>query len=114
MSDPQLPYFDRQVLVDFLGKHGYRTHPKGIIQHRPDEWTLESEGVAYLDLNADAIRKGDVVPNRPIRVKAQKESTAGGMFSRWQLVSADELGPGTKSIALDRELPKNSPSWPDA
>jgi hypothetical protein len=113
MSDSPLPYFDRQILVEFLGKHGYRTHPKGIIQHFAHDWTIEADGVAYLDLNADAVRRGDVVPERPIRVKARKESI-GGVFSRWLLESAEELGLGKKSVALDRELPKNSPSWPDA
>ena len=111
--DSPRTYFDKQVLIEFLAKHGFRTHPKGIIQHFQHDWTVESEGVSYLDINADAVRTGDIVPERPIRVTALLESTGGG-FSRWKLESAEELGPGTKSNAMDRELPKNSPSWPDA
>jgi hypothetical protein len=109
------PYFDKQLLVEFLAKHGFRTHPKGIIQHFAQDWTLESDGVAYLDMNADAVRRGDMVPERPIRVRAILGPTGGG-FSRWKLESAEELRSGVQSNATDRdrELPRNSPSWPDA
>jgi hypothetical protein len=112
-SDSPLLYFDKQVLIEFLAKHGCRTHPKGIIQHVQADWTFESESVAYLDIHADAVRKGDIVPERPVRVKAHLEVIGGG-FSKWKLESVEELGPGVKSKAWDRELPKNSPSWPDA
>jgi hypothetical protein len=112
--DSPRAYFDKQFLIEFLAKHGYRTHPE-IIQHSSDNWTVdESDGVAYLDLNADAVRKGDMVPERPIRVRARLESIGGGISQQWKLESAEELGPGVKSNLLDRTLPKNSPSWPDA
>jgi len=32
---------------------------------------VEPDGVAYLDINADAVRQGDIVPDRPIRVRAR-------------------------------------------
>lgn len=114
--DSPLIYFDRQVLIEFLAKHGFRTHPKGIIQHVHHDWTVEPDGAAYLDVNADAVRQGDIVPERPIRVRARLESIGGGFSQQWKLESAQELGPEAKSNAIDRdkELPKNSPSWPDA
>ena len=106
--------FPRDQLVEFLRQQGYRTHPKGIIQHYPVDWTFKSERLAYLDLPADAIRKGDEVPDRPVRVTACLEEY-GGAFSKWKLESAKELSAGVKSNAPDRDphTPKVSPSWPD-
>lgn len=106
--------FPKDQLVEFLIQQGYRTHPRGIIEHYPVDWTVESGGVAYLDLNADALRSGNEVPDRPVRVTAHLEEYGGG-FSRWKLESAKELPAGVKSKALDKDpgTPKLSPSWPD-
>jgi hypothetical protein len=107
--------FAKDQLVEFLRQKGYRTHPQGIIQHYPVDGTFESQEVAFLDLPADAIRKGNEVPDRPIRVTAHLEEYGGG-FSRWKLASAKELPAGVGSKAPDRdvETPKVSPSWPGA
>jgi hypothetical protein len=114
MSPHARPNFDKQQITEFLAKNGYRTHPMGIIEHYPVDWTLESEVVAFLDINAEAVRKGDVVPDRPIRITARLENL-GGDFGQWRMESAEELRAGIKSRSLDREpeTPRVSPSWSD-
>ena len=110
-----MPAFTKTVIIDFLASKGYRTPPNGITEHYPVDWTLSSHTAAFLDLNADAVRKDDEVPDRPIRLMARREDYGYQRFGQWKLVSAAEISPGVKSKAYDRqhETPKNSPSWPD-
>lgn len=103
--------FSREDIREFLAEHGYTTNPEGLAQPFPVDFVSETQGVAYLDINADAVRKGDEVPDRPVRVTFQM--VFDGSFKRWKLKSVEELAPGIKSKALDREqiTPKISP-WP--
>jgi len=68
--------------------------------------------VAYLDVNAAAVRKGNEVPDRPIRITFQK--VFDGVVTHWKLKSIEELAQGIKTKCLDRDklFPKISP-WPD-
>jgi hypothetical protein len=68
---------------------------------------------AYFDVNAEAVRKNREIPDRPIRVTLGKAGVQGGS-PVWTLQSVEELAPGVKSKALDRDpdTPKRMP-WPD-
>lgn len=100
--------FTGQDILGFLAQYGYTGNPDGLAQPFPVDYVSETEGVAHLDVNADAVRKGDAVPDRPIRIRFRK------ILNRWELASVEELAPGVETKALDRqpETPKNSP-WPD-
>ena len=90
------------------GALGYTANPAELIPHYRADVTFGSDSLAWLDINAVAVRKGDVVPDRPIRITFQCEYN--GAFSRWALKFVEELPPGVASRALDRErdFPKHS------
>jgi hypothetical protein len=75
------------------------------------DFTFEGHSLAWLDIHAIAVRKGDQVPDRPVRITLQRQFD--GVFSRWKLLSVKELAAGVPSNALDRnpDFPKSSP-WP--
>ncbi len=104
--------FSRDDVRDFLEKHGYTSNPKRLAQPFPVAFISESKGMAYLDVNAEAVRKGNEVPNRPVRITFHK--VFDGAITRWKLKSVEELAPGVQSNALGRgsATPKHSP-WPD-
>ena len=106
------PSFDRDDIRKFLAEHGYISNPEGLVQFFPHDYILENEGVAHLDINANAVRKGDEIPDRPVRITFHNISY--GHSSRWELESVAELAPGVQSKALSRVegTPKISP-WPD-
>ena len=103
--------FSRDNIREFLAEHGYTANPEGLIQPFEVNFVHEETGLAYLDVNADAVRKGDEVPERPVRISFQK--LFDGSSSRWTLKSVEELMVGVESKALDRHslTPKISP-WP--
>lgn len=111
VSNPALGPFSSEDVAGFLAEYGYTANPAGLIQHYQPDFTFESDASAWLDINAMAVRKGDVVPDRPIRLTFRCEYN--GAFSQWKLKSVEELAPGVPSKALDRErgFPKRSP-WP--
>lgn len=111
MTRPSLGPFSPQDIAGFLAEHGYTANPAGLIPHYRADLTFGSDSLAWLDINAVAVRKGDVVPDRPIRITFQCEYN--GAFSRWALKSVEELPADVASRALDRErdFPKHSP-WP--
>jgi hypothetical protein len=96
----------RGEVIRALATAGYSANPKGIVSPFPPDFS-EARDQAWIDVNADAIRKGDVVPDRPIRITYQCVSGI------WQLKSVAELRPGDQTKALDRlpETLKISP-WP--
>jgi hypothetical protein len=102
--------FSREQIRDFLKQAGYSTHPDGLIHFFLHDYDVESDDTAYLDINAEAVREGDVVPDRPIRIKFLKV-TSPDRLPRWQLKSVEELPVGVQSRALDRQrdTPKISP-----
>jgi hypothetical protein len=109
---PVLGPFSSEDVRDFLAEYGYTSNPKGLAQPFPVDFIAESKGEAYLDVNAEAVRKGDEVPERPVRISFHK--IFDGAITRWKLKSVEELAPGVKSKALDRgrDTPKISP-WPE-
>jgi hypothetical protein len=102
------PFSNDEILV-FLAEGGYIGNPKGLAQPFPVDYVQETDALAYLDINADAVRKGDEVPDRPVRITLQK--TFDGTFTRWKLKSVEELTPGIRSKCMDRhqDTPKISP-----
>lgn len=111
MALPPLGPCSPDDIAGFLEEKGYTANPAGLIQHYQPDFTFERDSFAWLDINAMAVRKGNVVPDRPIRITFRAEYN--GAFSQWKLHSVEELAAGVPSKALDRELdfPKISP-WP--
>jgi len=108
-----LPAFTRDEIQHILAEYGYASNPEGLIQPFAVDYISAPEGVAFLDINADAVRKGNEVPDRPIRITFH--IIFDGVSSSWKLKSVEELAPGVQSKSLDRhpDTPKISP-WPDA
>jgi hypothetical protein len=106
------PYFNKETIPKFLADHGYTSNPDGLIDFAPPDYVLETEDVAYLDVNAIAIRKGNEVPDRPIRMTFHRIQPCPSFG--WELQSVVELAPGiqTKAESRDEYTPKISP-WPD-
>jgi hypothetical protein len=106
------PSFNRDDICKFLAERGYTSNPEGLVYFFPHDYVLENEYAAYLDVNAYAVRKGDEVPDRPVRITFRK--TSYGHASGWEVESVAELASGVQSKALDRDrdTPKVSP-WPD-
>jgi hypothetical protein len=102
--------FNRDDIRRYLAEHGYTSNPEGLVQFFPHDYVIENE-VAYLDINGDAVRKGDEVPDRPVRLTFYK--SLHGPSSSWKLESVAELVPGIKSKALDRQLEIKISPWPD-
>jgi hypothetical protein len=106
--------FSSDDVKAFLAEYGYTTHPKGMAAPFWPDCESESQTVAWFDVHADAVRRKDgEVPDRPIRITFHK--VFDGSTTRWKLKSVEELPPGVKSKALDRqpETPKQNAPWPD-
>jgi hypothetical protein len=103
--------FSNDEIRGFLAGHGYTCSPGGFLTLYRVDFNFETDGVMYLDVPPEAIRKGNEMPDRPVRVTFTL--TLDGGPSTWKLKSVEELAPGIKSRALDRlaETPKISP-WP--
>lgn len=112
-SEIELPFSGRK-LAEMLKAHGYDTHPQGIVQPFGNDYEKSGDGqTVFLDVNADAVRKNDETPDRPIRLTFEPSGMRGGR-QIWKLKSVAELGPDVKSRALDRlpEMPKKNAPWP--
>jgi hypothetical protein len=111
MPVPQLGPFSSEDVAGFLSEHGFTANPAGLITHYEGDLTYENDSLAYLDVNAIALRLGNIVPDRPIRITFRCETN--GVFAQWKLLSVVELVASVPSKALDREpnFPKISP-WP--
>jgi Protein of unknown function DUF262 len=83
-------------LIAVLRKAGYTTNPQGIIAVFPVDFSTDGN-LRWIDINADAVRKGDIVPDRPIRVTYRKVGRT------WRVDSVAELQRGDVSKALDRQ-----------
>ena len=106
---PERLTFTRDEIRKLLADHGYTGNPEGLVEFSPVDYVVENESTAHLDINADAVRKGEEVPDRPIRITFQK--VFDGVFTNWKLKSVEELAAGVESEALDRQISKKSP-WP--
>jgi hypothetical protein len=104
-----MPGFKRDQIMVFLAKYGYAVDAEGLTEFFQHDFVRESETVSYLDVNAIAVRRGDEVPDRPLRMTFHKVPI-GSLF-RWALDSVEELAPGveTKALDRDRDFPKISP-----
>ena len=114
MADQQPGPFTGEEVAGFLADHGYVTHPKGMAGPFWPDCEYEDRILKYFDVNADAVRrKNGEVPARPLRITVHKVPVGGGQ-SRLEMKSVEELGPGIKSKALDRqpETPRMNAPWP--
>ena len=107
-----MPSFTKEEIPEFLADYGYTSNPEGLIQFFPVDYVCVNDVLAYLDINAEAVRKGNEVPDRPIRITFHK--IFDGTISYWKLKSVEELASGVESKGEDRRqsTPKISP-WPD-
>jgi len=112
MPVPHLGPFSSEDVAGFVSEYGFTTNPAGLITHYQGDLTFENDSLAYLDVNAIAVRRGNIVPDRPIRITFR--CGTNGVFAQWKLLSVVELAAGVPSKALDREpkFPKISP-WPE-
>jgi len=60
--------FTAEEIREFLADYGYTSNPEGLAQPFPVDFISENKTSAYLDVNADAVRKGSEVPDRPVRI----------------------------------------------
>ena len=96
-SEIELPFSGRK-LAELLKEHGYDTHPQGMVQPFGDDYEKSSDGqTIFVDVNAEAVRKNDETPDRPIRLTFERAGVTGGKHV-WRLKSVAELAPGV-SIA---------------
>jgi hypothetical protein len=101
--------FTSEQVKHFLAEYGYTANPRGLAGPFPVEYI--SENMAYVDVNAEAVRKGDDVPERPVRITTYL--IFDGVSTRWKLKSVEELAKGIETKCLDRDkfTPKILP-WP--
>jgi hypothetical protein len=104
------PQFASTEIAKFLCRHGYACNPAGLILFDAPDYVQESEESAYLDINADAVRKGDEVPDRPIRISFVRQRKRQPL--KWKLKAVEELEPGIPSKALDRQMMVENSPWP--
>ncbi len=112
-SETELPFSGRK-LAEMLKARGYDTHPQGMVQPFGNDYEKSSDGqTVFLDVNAEAVRKNDETPDRPIRLTFEPAGVNGGR-QVWRLTSVAELAPGVPSRALDRllETRKRNAPWP--
>lgn len=112
-SEVEFPFTGRK-LAELLKEGGYDTHPQGMAQPLGDDCEKSSdEKTIFLDVNADAVRKNDETPDRPIRLTFEYAGMKGNRRI-WRLKSVVELEPGVASRALGRlpETPKRNAPWP--
>jgi hypothetical protein len=112
-SETELPFSGRK-LAEMLKERGYDTHPQGMVQPFGDDYEKSSdEQTVFVDVNAEAVRKNDETPDRPIRLTFERAGMRGGR-QVWRLKSVAELERGVASRAMDRlpETPKRNAPWP--
>jgi hypothetical protein len=91
-----------------LRENGLTPNPAGLVDHIDGE---QDEHYIWFDINADAVRRGDVVPDYPIRILYRK--VHGQMRGERQLVSVKELSATDKTVALKRQLDRKISPWPE-
>jgi hypothetical protein len=112
MVTPQLPSSSEE-LAALLKKNGYDTNPRGLARNDQSDYVLTpNREEAFLDINADAVRRGGKVPKRPIRLKFYLAVHADGSIL-WELASVRELTDGEESKCLDRNphTPEENAPW---
>src|SRR6516162_3755248 len=110
---PPLPSSGEE-LAALLKENGYDTNPRGLARNdRSDYFFSSNRESAFLDINADAVRRDGRVPKRPIRLKFYLAVHANGSVL-WELEYVRELLGGQESESLDRNshTPENAPWTP--
>jgi len=88
--------FNNQQVREFLAWYSYTSNPANDLVDSSPYYPVEvSETEAYLDISPQAVRKGDVKPERPVRLTFRKVVRGGE--SAWDLKSVAELPPGVES-----------------
>src|SRR6266850_5097473 len=96
----------RDEIQKVLQENGFTPNPAGLVDHVDGE---QDEDHIWFDINADAVRQRDVVPDYPIRILYKKVS--GQMRVDRQLVSVEALSATDKTGALKRQLDKKISPW---
>ena len=110
---PPLPSSGEE-LAALLKENGYDTNPRGLARNDRSDYVFSSNREeAFLDINADAVRRDGRVPKRPIRLKFYLAVHANGSVL-WELEYVRELLGGQESESLDRNphTPENAPWTP--
>jgi hypothetical protein len=89
MPLPPLGPLSSEDVAGFLREYEFTANPAGLITHYRGDLTYESDSLAYLDINAIAVRRGDIAPDRPIRITFRCETN--GAFAQWKLLYVVEL-----------------------
>jgi hypothetical protein len=84
--------FSNQQVREFLGWYSYIGNPDALVDSSRYCPVEVSETEAYLDISPDAVRKGDLKPERPVRLTFRKVTKGGE--PAWELKSVAELPPG--------------------
>jgi hypothetical protein len=98
----------RDEIQKVLQDNGFAPNPAGLVDHVDGE---QDEQHIWFDINADAVRHRDVVPDYPIRILFKK--VPGQMRGERQLVSVKELSATDKTVALKRQLDTKISPWPE-
>ena len=110
---PDLPSSSEE-LAALLKENGYETNPRrGLTGNDRSDYVVSSnKESAFLDINADAVRRDGKVPERPIRLKFYLAVHANGSVL-WELEFVRELSCGEESKCLDRNpnTPKENAPW---
>lgn len=117
MATPQpkiaLPSSGEQ-LAALLKQNGYETNPRGLARKDYSDYVISSDDEkAFLDINADSVRRNGNVPKRPIRLWFYLADETDGSVV-WKLESVRELTTGEESKCLDRNptIPEENAPWP--
>jgi hypothetical protein len=88
--------FNKQQVREFLAWYSYTSTPEHDLVDSSPYYPVEvSETEAYLDIRPEAVRNGDVKPERPVRLTFRK--VAKGGECAWELKSVAELPPRVES-----------------
>ena len=98
----------RDEIQKVLQENGFTPNPAGLVDHVDG---AQDEHHIWFDINADAVRQREVVPDYPIRILYKKVS--GQMRVERQLVSVKELSATDKTAALKRQLDTKVSPWPE-
>lgn len=89
-----------------LQENGFTPNPDGIADHVEGQ---QDEHHIWFDINADAVRQQDIVPDYPIRILYKKVAGLGRV--KRELVSVKELSAADNTVALKRELNSKLSPW---
>jgi hypothetical protein len=82
MPPPPLGPFTSEDVAGFLSEYEFTANPAGVTTHYRGDLTYESDSLAYLDINAIAVRRGDVC--RTARFTLRYAFETNGVFAQWK------------------------------